>query len=646
MPLHSLMTMRTLPYRLLPLILLPLWGCGGSGEWWPRPVFAGEAATPLANDTTVVTTRRVWTSAQYSKPLPFDLNAAMPDGAGMAAVDWMKRDVAIFDFASGTLRPMGISGEGVPLNPLPSPDGRHIAYTWLDHQPSLRLVDVVSGERRTLIMTDSAGGAQSFPVAWTPAGDSVFVVEWARAAGMKLLLAPVSGGTPRLVHSIPDGSGGDLRFSLSPDGRWLLYEHEDPRAQTPHADIHRINVQGGGASPLMEHAADERLVGWLPGTDVLLFTSDRSGTTDLWSVRVANGRVVGQPQLVRSGFLRTWPAGFGGGALFFRVATGSAGQSIVSVDPSSGALRGEASPPVESLTAVHRTLAWSPDGHTIAAPTAARGNVGTITLHSMQTGVSRKFVLEHGIHPLLVSWAPDGNALYVRSGETGRGVPTGRHRFLRLDVVTGATTPLFDAPDGEESPPLWQFLVTRDGRSLLLRQQHSDGNGEKGTRIVLRSLADGSDREVYRTTGFIPEFALSDDGTKLAFMQQRWQRADSLFVMRLDGSQPPQFVATWAPDQVTLLGWLPGGNTMLAARLTEDASAEEILRIGMNGTITDVGRSPFIPQRGQKVQGYYRSRLTLSPAGNRLLHWVSDAGSELWRMDGLPELFANRGSDR
>jgi len=115
--------------------------------------------------------------------------------------------------------------------------------------------------------------------------------------------------------------------------------------------------------------------------------------------------------------------------------------------------------------------------------------------------------------------------------------------------------------------------------------------------------------------------------------------------MSMDGSGPVRAVASW-DHEVTLLGWLPAGNTLLAARLTEDGTAEEILRIELDGSTTVVGISPFRPQRGQSLPGSYRSRLFLSPTGTRLVHDVVDTGQELWRMDGLHELFAKDGDGR
>jgi len=641
--------MRTM--RVLPLlVLLPLLGCDGAGNWLRGSGAATAFAAPLANDTTVVTARRVWSSVPDSR-ISLDMGTIMPNGAGMAVTDRVFGDPAVFDLASKELSRFRVNNEpydtGLALNPLASPDGSQIAFSWFslpEQDASLGLVDGATGESRMLLAPDTAAiGWQPFPVAWTPTGDSVFTLLWPdQGAGrVKLVLIPAEGGATRLVHTIPRYAGEE-QMSLSPDGRWLLYTHDHPRAQPRQSDIYVIDVQGGGARPLVEHPSLDLLVGWLPGTDVVLFSSDRSGTTDLWSVRVANGRASAEPQMVRSGFFRSEAVGFGGDGLFYKVTTGSRGPAIVNVDPQSGAVVGSASPPLADLgSAMIRGPAWSPDGQTLAAVTRERGNLGTIALHSMQTGESRVYWLDEGMHPLVLEWAADGNALLVRAGQAGRMVPTGPHQFLRLDLVTGTTTRLFTAADPEEPIPLWHFLATPDDRSIVLRQQRTLDDDRTEMKIVLRSLEDGSERALHRTSDFIPEFSLSADGTQLAFMQQVWENSDSLFVLRMDGSEPLRAVATWDPDEVTLLGWLPTGNALLAARLTEDATGEEVLRVELDGSTTVVGISPFTPGRGQRVQGFYRSRLVLSPAGNRLAHLVSDIGEELWRMDGLHELFAN-----
>jgi dipeptidyl aminopeptidase/acylaminoacyl peptidase len=530
---------------------------------------------------------------------------------------------------------------------LASPDGSQVTFIWLSRLPQdyLRVVTVATGESRTLLTRDTTEIGPRFPVAWTPAGDSVFAWLADEGADAEVVLIPAAGGTPRLVHAIPRDAARTMQhMSLSPDSRWLLYGHELSRHQQSRSDIYIIDVQNGGARPLVEHPAVDLLVGWLPGTDIVLFSSDRSGTRDLWSVRVVNGRASAEPRLVRSGFFRSEAVGFGGGALFYRVNTGSSGPAIVNIDPESGALLGAASPPLAGFDrAFYRGMAWSPDGQTLAALTWERG-LRTVTLHSMRTGESRVLWLDKAVQPYTAQWAADGQTLFLRAGEAGSS-PNSPTHFLRLDPVTGTTTRLFPAADpGEPEPyPFSQlFRVTPDGRFVvLLRQLRAPDDDRIEMKIVLRSIEDGSDRELHRTSGVIPEFSISADGTHLAFVKQAWQDSDSLFVMKMDGSQPLRAVASWDPDEVTLLGWLPAGNALLAARLTEDGNAEEILRVELDGSVTVAGISPFRPGRGARtVPGYYRSRLILSPAGNRLVHTVSDLGEELWRMDGLHELFA------
>lgn len=635
--------------RILPLMaMVSLLGCDSARDWLREPATATAYAAPLASDTTVVTTRRVWTSASAMNP-DLDFGTPMPNGDGIAVIDWMTGDPAVFDLASQELRRFRINGapydKGIALEPLASPDGGQIAFYWQnlpggeEAEVSLRVVDVATGESRTLLAPESPVFHLA-PVAWTPAGDSVFALMYMdeTARDVKVFLTPAAGGTARLVHTIPGLPSFHGGTGISPDGRWLLYSHELSRGEQPQSDIYVIDVQSGGARPLVEHPAVDLVVGWLPGTDVFLFSSDRSGTTDLWSVRVVNGRASAEPRLVRSAFLRSQAVGFSESALFYGVQTGTTGAATVGVDPQSGALLGVASPPLEHLNTVPRGLAWSPDGRTLAAVTGTT-TLRTITLHSMETGDSRVFWLGDGVHPYAAQWAADGKALFLRAGDawTPSDSPT---YFLRLDLVSGITTRLFAAEDpGKASPFSHHFRVTPDGRSVVLLQQTTTDGDPTGMMLVVRSLEDASERELHRTSGFIPEFSVSPDGTQLAFIQQAWEDADSLFVLRMDGSRSLRAVASWDTDEVSLLGWLPGGNAVLAASLTEGGESEEILRVALDGSTTVVGMSPFKPGRGQRIPGYNRSRLVLSPAGNRLAHRISNKGQELWRMDGLQELF-------
>jgi Tol biopolymer transport system component len=645
--------MRSMRFLLL-LAVVALPGCDGNGAWVRGHAAAAAYAAPLASDTAVVTTRRVWSSVGHIRDAPFRPlgGTIMPDGAGMAGTDWDTGNPAVFDLASREFNRFRINDApydtGHADSGLPSPDGSKLAVSWMSYAEvggELRIVDVATGESRTLLTADLTVSGLIIPRAWTPAGDSVFATIWPRGLppfvpdNVQLVLIPAAGGTPRLVHTPLRNFDSSRRMSLSPDGRWLLYDHEHSQEQQIRSHIYIIDVQGGGARALVTHRGANRLVGWLPGTDVILFSSDRTGTNDLWSVRVVNGRTSGDALRLRSGFFHREAVGFADGALFYAVQTGSSGGAVINVDPHSGALLGAASPPLPTFSL---RPVWSPDGQRLASVSRSRG-FNAVTVHSMETGESRVYWLGEYIVTHDLQWAADGRALFARAEQAAA---RGRVlHFLRLDPVTGTTTFLF----ATEEPLSVQtaLLATPDGRSIVQRHQRRLDGGRPETRIVQRSLEDGSERELHRTSGYyVPELSISADGTRLAFMQQAWKEVDSLFVMTLDGSQPLRYVASWDYDAVSLLGWLPAGTALLAARLMDGGTREEILRIELDGSATVVGVSPFRPIRtSASVQGQGRSKLVLSPAGNRLVHHV-DAGEELWRMDGLHELFSRKAADR
>jgi len=323
--------------RILPLLaVLALPGCDGHGEWLRSQAAATAYAAPLAGDTTVVTTRRVWSSPPNAEQrIGVHSSTIMPSGTGLATLDWVTGDPGILDLVSRDFHRFRFNDQpydtGTSLDPVVSPDGGQITFLWFDFNkpdPSLLVVDVATGESRTIMTADPVSVNSIWPLAWTPAGDSVFAYTHPhdqRAGAVEVLLIPAAGGTPRLVHTILPGRMGRGRTSVSPDGRWILYAHELSRGQQRRSDIYIVDVRGGGARPLVEHAALDQPVGWLPGADIVLFSSDRSGTTDLWSVRVVNGRAIGEPRLVRSGFFRSEAVGFGGGGFFYAGGNGLQG---------------------------------------------------------------------------------------------------------------------------------------------------------------------------------------------------------------------------------------------------------------------------------------------------------------------------------
>jgi Tol biopolymer transport system component len=242
--------------RMLPFVAVgSLTACDGTGNWLRGPAAASASAAPLARDTSVVTVRRVW-SATPSSGLKIDIQVGsiLPDGSGLATTYWETGQPAIFDLASRTYRRFSVNdhlyGAGFAIETAVSRDGSQIAFQWYTRQSltHLLVVDVATGESRTIMSADS----YISPAAWNPAGDSVYVLVWPpldQDGDVKLVLVPVEGGPPRVVHTL-QSRAMPWRAILSPDGQWLLYEHGLSASQAAGSDIYIINVHSGGARPL------------------------------------------------------------------------------------------------------------------------------------------------------------------------------------------------------------------------------------------------------------------------------------------------------------------------------------------------------------------------------------------------------------
>ena len=68
---------------------------------------------------------------------------------------------------------------------------------------------------------------------------------------------------------------------------------------------------------LVEHPANDRLLGWIPNTNEVLFISDRTGTWDCWIISVVDGKPAGKAQRILPGIGRVHPMGFTMDGIFY-----------------------------------------------------------------------------------------------------------------------------------------------------------------------------------------------------------------------------------------------------------------------------------------------------------------------------------------
>ena len=379
-----------------------------------------------------------------------------PDGRHLAYVDWDTANVALYDVATGAHRLLTNDGawggpERYPENLVWSPDSRQIAYTWSMNGPQEEEhteLRVISPDKATPPRTIMADKRYLWPWGWAPDGRRILCGLQVGGPIMDRALINVETGA---VEKLNLPAGNSYRFT--PDGGSIFYSRPSDGKWSPD-DIYLYDLKSGESRTIIEHPADDAAIGVLPGTDWLLFASDRRGGVDLWGVRFREGRVAGEPILIKQGLQRFTPLSFtNDGAFYYATRAVTDDVFLADVDPKTLKFLGEPRRLSSRWEGTTMGGSFSPDGKSIAY-VAYRGSGGA-------------------------AWGGSGggphatDSLIVQSIEDASALPA---------VVDFTEFHLLAL-----SPPSW----TRDGRSIVLgglRRDEKGGNTFALFRVALPSL--------------------------------------------------------------------------------------------------------------------------------------------------------------
>jgi TolB protein len=187
----------------------------------------------------------------------------------------------------------------------------------------------------------------------------------------QLAVISIQDGTFRVLTSM-----GWLaaQAKLSPDGRYIAYDRPTGDA-APSSDIVILAADGSQESVVVNHPAKDFSPMWSPDGRHVLFLSDRTGRTSLWSVPVENGKSQGEPEMVKADLGQMLPLDIArDGILYYMVEGKRRNIHFAELD---GTLK-VAKPPVP---AAERYLngnfhpSWSPDGELLAYYSAREGPI-------------------------------------------------------------------------------------------------------------------------------------------------------------------------------------------------------------------------------------------------------------------------------
>jgi Tol biopolymer transport system component len=573
------------------------------------------AASPGTREGTL--NRLVW-----SGPLVDPTGAPAPDGHYIAITDWETGNLAVREMPSGAVRRLTDNQDGREWAefPVPSPDGRSIVYTWINGRArgELRVRSLVSSSDRVLYARPDVEYPR--PFGWTQDGSAILSVLTRTDRTHEIALVSVKDGSSRVLKRMDGRSPGNV--ALSPDDRFVAYDFSR-RADSLEHDVFLLRVDGGEDEVLIAHPADDLVVGWTWDGRRLLFASDRTGRMGLWALRMAEGRALEPPELLRPDLPLVRPMGLTrDGALYYIVRTGVSDIYVAALDATTAAVVSPPAPFVPRFVGWNRSPDWSADGQLVAyaseresPPRSMAGLGGTIVVRRLASGEEREVDPRLETMGSVVRWSPDGES-FLTSGRD----PQGRAGIFTIDATTGETSLVVrHDPPGFVQFPAW----SSDGASVFYLLT----TPEAANRLHVQNLRTGDDREVFPRS--VSNVALSPDGRSMAVrVADPLEGASVLAIVPVEGGEARELVRLSPPDALppwSGLAWTPDGRYVLFTR-TKTGSGSlpfELWRTPVEGGAAE---KTGIAMTGLRC-------LRVHPDGQRIVFGAGQIQHEAWVLE-------------
>jgi Tol biopolymer transport system component len=602
---------------------------------------AGAPAPARAGDSRL-TIRRVPKLGMDAKP--------SPDGKYLAFVDDSSGDLAVLDEVTGATRKLTSDGSyrGQTIRSADfsawSHDSRRIVCGWGVRGPKetgseLRIVSVEGdAPSKTIVIP---GARWNWPRDWSPDGSQILCGYGPEGGGSMLALVSVASGAIDNLD-VPAGGWG---YQFTSDGNAILYSASADGKSGPR-DIFLRSLGTGATRAIVEHPAEDLLVGVLPGTDWLFFASDRRGPLDLWAVRFRQGKADGQPVLVKQGLGRLFPLGFtNNGRYYYATLSATDDIFLADFDRDRGRVIGEARKWTSRWDGFSGSPAFSPDGASLAYlakrspmpfPTGA---FDSLVVQSLKDRAAEPVVVgfeEFGIDGVIdPCWLPDGRTI-VLGGYRGL---LQESALFRVDLPSLQKTRVYSPADGRR-------LVSQEcasGEPSVFVSLITPGIGqttERPDRVVRIDGAGGNEREVFRTPqgqGF-SGIALSPDGRSLSIVTRLDRNRRALWVVPSEGGTPRQIHEFREPSGGGVSHvWAPDGRSILYVQRSDSWEKEEDRAFFLRSVRADGAEAA--PETVFRWPGQFFG-LRFHPNG-RLLAFTGrstySTSSEVWVIENLRE---------
>ncbi len=423
-----------------------------------------------------IAVRQVWGGKGVDQ-----LGSASADGELLTFVDWETGNLAVRNLKTGQNRP--ITNEGTwkdqrqyALFSLISPDATHVIYQWYNAEgiTDLRLIKI-GNPSPVILYTPGDKDEFMFPDTWFSDGKRVIVqLFYNDSNSWKLVIINVITREIKILKEMKPGPANLLNLSLSPDEKKIAFDFPDPVSKNLY-DIYLLSIDSKDEIPIVKHPANDRLIGWLPGRNELLFTSDRTGTTDVWALNTSSAKPFDFPKRVLTNIGEINPLGFKlDGSLYYGVQSHIFESSILSLDQNTGKLSDSTR---KILSAPVFDICWLSDGETLICRHFDKNWNFNLSIYNCKNGVS-KVLAENIIASGSVRLSFDERSVLIY----GHDKKTDEEGVYSIDIKTGIHVELmkFSQNDQHSNNVEWDL----EGKNIFYTSnnhilKHNIENGEE-----------------------------------------------------------------------------------------------------------------------------------------------------------------------